>query len=71
MEHYEKSWFEEKGRELRYYKGMIYVFEKNCMITLFELEDRVRKACIKKCDRQKKAKWIKQIQNGYIEEVFA
>ena len=59
MEHYVRSWHEAKGRELYYYKGMIYVFEGNCLVTVFPIQKEVQKATIKKQERRRVAKAAK------------
>ena len=69
MAHYERSWFEEKGRELRYYKGLIYVFQGSCLVTLFPPRENVRIAAMKKCERQKIAKYAKCIREEYGDDI--
>ena len=63
MKHYERPHHKEKGRELRYYKGMIYVFEGNCLVTTFAPREAVRQATMKKHERQKIAKYAKRMRN--------
>ena len=69
MKHYERSYHKEKGRELRYYKGMIYVFQGSCLVTLFPPRGAVCRATIKKHERQKIAKYAKRMRNEYGEDV--
>ena len=68
MEHYVRSWHEAKGRELYYYKGMIYVFEGNCLVTVFPIQKEVQKATIKKQERRRVAKAARRYaaQDNYI-----
>ena len=56
---------QEKGRELRYYKGMIYVFQGNCLVTTFAPREAVRKASVKKRERQKIAKVARRMRDEY------
>ena len=65
IEHYARAWHKEKDRQLYYYKEMIYVFQANCLVTLFPVEERVRKAVIKKQERKKIAKFV------YVKNVIA
>lgn len=65
MKHYERPYHKEKGRELRYYKGMIYVFQGNCLVTTFAPREAVRKASIKKRERQKIAKAARRMRDEY------
>lgn len=69
MKHYERPYHQEKGRELRYYKGMVYVFEGNCLVTTFAPREAVRQATMKKCERQKIAKYAKRMRNEYGDDV--
>lgn len=65
MKHYERPYHQEKGRELRYYKGMIYVFQGNCLVTTFAPREAVRKASVKKRERQKIAKVARRMRDEY------
>ena len=71
MKHYERPYHKEKGRELRYYKGMIYVFEGNRLITTFVPREAVRKASIKKHERQKIAKAARRMRDEYNDDDVA
>ena len=63
IEHYRRSWHEKMGRELRYYKGMIYVFQGNTLVTTFPPREEVRKKAAQKCERRRIAKMRRQIQS--------
>ena len=56
MEHYDRFCYKELGRELYYYKGMIHVFQENFLITVFPIEEAVRRAAIRKQKKKKIAK---------------